>query len=266
MIDRLIATAGLILIAGRTMQRCRQLNTRDDRRRPAITAEAGLRVVYEAAVAAAIVSAFFAFWTDLPVLLKTHDSATLRLVGTVLSVVGLMGFEWACRALGPQYGRCFEPGVLPDRAPAGPFRLFPHPVYVSSILMLMGAYLSSGSLWVTATASIVAMCYWRSAPTGERFPSNNDKGTGRSSRHCLLIHGEQEAALALSRRAHSSDPCRTTRVGTLALDAQRRVRSDRCRQRHRGSLLRAHRQAGLVRGGQIRHHRAGRAPRALGVS
>lgn len=99
MIDRLIATAGLILIAGRTMQRCRQLNTRDDRRRPAITAEAGLRVVYEAAVAAAIVSAFFAFWTDLPVLLKTHDSATLRLVGTVLSVVGLMGFEWACRAL-----------------------------------------------------------------------------------------------------------------------------------------------------------------------
>ena len=105
-------------------------------------------------------------------------SSPLRAIGIALSVLGLLLFSWAYRAL----GRSFTPFPVPradgQLVNSGPFRIVRHPTYGGGLLVFAGISLSLGLLGLVGTAAL-ALVWWRKSELEEhvltaRFPAYAD--------------------------------------------------------------------------------------------
>jgi protein-S-isoprenylcysteine O-methyltransferase Ste14 len=170
--ERLIATIVAIAIAAFVSARYRTLNVTYDRTRPAVRSDAGFARLYKVLIAIAVAVALAAYWVNASPLLKLYDSGTLRLIGTLVSVVGVGGFEASVRALGEQYSPCFDLRASTKRVITGPYRWLSHPMYTSNIVILAGVFISSGSFWVLFIAALVSIYYLRSARTEHKMMAN----------------------------------------------------------------------------------------------
>jgi len=94
-LERIVATAVVALLATYSRVRYSRLNTSYDR----------LLVPFAMVVAAA------AFWSNAPLLGKIHEPTWLRTSGLLVSVAGAVLFELAIRALGSQSSICVPLGL-----------------------------------------------------------------------------------------------------------------------------------------------------------
>jgi len=168
-IDRIIATAVVVAIALLSLTRYQRLNSGYDRTRVPISSDVSFRYVYKIVVALSAVIALLSFWRKWPALLQLNDTSSWRLLGSAISVIGIIGFESAVRALGSQYSPCFDLRVPTKRVSAGLYRYVAHPIYITNSLILGGVCISSGSLWVFLALAVVIVYYWRSAAKEQRL-------------------------------------------------------------------------------------------------
>jgi protein-S-isoprenylcysteine O-methyltransferase Ste14 len=168
-IDRAIATAVVVAITLLSLTRYQRLNSGYDQSRVAVCSDVSFRFVYKIVVSLSAVVALLSFWRRWPGLLQLHDESSLRVLGAAISVIGIIGFESAVRALGSHYSPCFDLRVPTGRVTSGPYRYVAHPIYISNTVVLGGVFISSGSLWVFLALVVVAVYYWRSAIKEQRL-------------------------------------------------------------------------------------------------
>jgi protein-S-isoprenylcysteine O-methyltransferase Ste14 len=87
------------------------------------------------------------FWSDAHVLLKIHDSDWVRLVGLTLVSLATVLYFSSLTYLGRNYSPCFDSHVPFELISAGPYKVMRHPMYLAKLLIVMGDFVLSGSLW-----------------------------------------------------------------------------------------------------------------------
>jgi protein-S-isoprenylcysteine O-methyltransferase Ste14 len=101
-----------------------------------------------------------------------------RVAGLVALGIGVAGFVWSVRALGPSltpHPRPPEGAVLVER---GPYRLVRHPIYLAGALLFLGAAVAA-SIPATAAALLLPVLWHFKAGVEERhlaqrFPAYAD--------------------------------------------------------------------------------------------
>jgi protein-S-isoprenylcysteine O-methyltransferase Ste14 len=121
------------------------------------------------------VASIGALLSDHAVFLKVHDNVYCYFLGLLLGTVGTGVFVAAKWALGSHYSPCFDSYVPTAIVRRGIYKYVRHPIYSSNLLMLIGLFLLSGSLWLLISAVLLACYYvpsaWREeAALGEHFP------------------------------------------------------------------------------------------------
>jgi len=168
-LERIVATAVVTLVAMYSGARYSHLNGSYDRTRPPVRSDRVFQQVYKILVAFALIVAIGAFWSNAHLLGKIREPAWLCPTGLLVSIAGAVFFELAVRALGSQYSPCFDLRLPAFRITRGPYRLLSHPIYVGNLAILLGVFVACGSLWVLLVGCIVGVFYLRSARTERRL-------------------------------------------------------------------------------------------------
>jgi protein-S-isoprenylcysteine O-methyltransferase Ste14 len=128
----------------------------------------GFRWVYRYLQASTVLVAVGSQWSDHPAWLSVFRLDWLSAVGLVVSAVGLAVFVWAKRSLGRAYSPCFDSLVPQAVVSAGPYRWVRHPIYTGNLLILLGLFFASGSVWLAVNVLVTAVYYVRAAVAEER--------------------------------------------------------------------------------------------------
>lgn len=87
------------------------------------------------------------FWSNAEPLLKIHDSNSMRIAGVVVITFASLLYLESLRWLGRNYSPCFDSHVPFELINSGPFKLIRHPMYLGKLMIVMGNFILSGSLW-----------------------------------------------------------------------------------------------------------------------
>jgi protein-S-isoprenylcysteine O-methyltransferase Ste14 len=87
------------------------------------------------------------FWSDSGILFKFHGSDLIRLMGLLLTSAATFLYFKSLNHLGPNYSPCFDSHVPLEVISSGPYRLTRHPMYLAKLLVVVGNFVLSGSLW-----------------------------------------------------------------------------------------------------------------------
>lgn len=101
------------------------------------------------------------FWGDARGLLKFHDLAGLRWLGTALLAVALLLTLTALRHLGDNYSPCYDAHAPKRLVATGPYAIIRHPLYCAKLLAGAGTVLLSGSLWFIPSTAYLFAVTWR---------------------------------------------------------------------------------------------------------
>jgi protein-S-isoprenylcysteine O-methyltransferase Ste14 len=137
-----------------------------------IASARGFRWVYRYLQLSTILVAVAPQWSDHTIWIKLFSIEWLTLTGLVIASLGLAVFIWAKCSLGQAYSPCFDSLVPQSLVNNGPYRWVRHPIYTGNLLLLLGLFLASGSLWLVMNTAILAAYYYRAAVDEERALSN----------------------------------------------------------------------------------------------
>jgi protein-S-isoprenylcysteine O-methyltransferase Ste14 len=87
------------------------------------------------------------FWSNSQLLLKIHDNNLIRLAGMLVIVAATVLYFKSLGFLGRNYSPCFDSHVPFELISCGPYRLTRHPMYLAKLLVVIGNFLLSGSIW-----------------------------------------------------------------------------------------------------------------------
>jgi protein-S-isoprenylcysteine O-methyltransferase Ste14 len=128
-----------------------------------IAALPGFGFLYRYVQVSTLVASVASFLSDHPATLKVYHEFTLLYVGLALGALAFPVFIWAKITLGAHYSPCFDsfvPGQIVDE---GPYAYVRHPIYTSNLLLLLGLFIATGSLWLAINFVIVGIYYVTSA-------------------------------------------------------------------------------------------------------
>lgn len=87
------------------------------------------------------------FWSNSEFLFKIHDSNLIRLAGVLLISVATVLYLESLGCLGRNYSPCFDSHVPFELISSGPYRFTRHPMYLAKLMVVIGNFVLSGSLW-----------------------------------------------------------------------------------------------------------------------
>src|SRR5687768_4866917 len=87
------------------------------------------------------------FWSSHQLLLKVHESDSMRVVGVILISYATILYFKSLRHLGRNYSPCFDSHVPLEIISSGPYKYTRHPMYLAKLLVGVGNFVISGSLW-----------------------------------------------------------------------------------------------------------------------
>ena len=88
-----------------------------------------------------------ALWSNSELLFKVHESNAIRVVGVmIISYASILYFR-SLEHLGRNYSPCFDSHVPLEIVSSGPYKLTRHPMYLAKLLIGVGNFVFSGSLW-----------------------------------------------------------------------------------------------------------------------
>ena len=102
------------------------------------------------------------------VFLDLHDSTLIFYSGLVVAASGIGLFTFAKLTRAANYSLCFDAYRPNSRTTTGPYRYIRQPIYVSNLLILIGAFVMSGSFWIVPNIPLAAYFYATSAIREER--------------------------------------------------------------------------------------------------
>ena len=109
------------------------------------------------------------FWLDSEILLKIHDNDGLRLVGLLLTSAATLLYFKALHHLGQNYSPCFDSHVPLEMISSGPYRFTRHPMYLAKLLVAVGNFVLSGSIWFVLMFVYLALETARTIFNEERY-------------------------------------------------------------------------------------------------
>jgi protein-S-isoprenylcysteine O-methyltransferase Ste14 len=87
------------------------------------------------------------FWSNSQLLLKIHDSNSMRFVGLILISLATILYLKSLSYLGRNYSPCFDSHIPYELISSGPYKFTRHPMYLAKLMVLIGNFVISGSLW-----------------------------------------------------------------------------------------------------------------------
>lgn len=163
-VDSLIASAFVIVMAVISAMFYNHKGRRyTQNKKTPIKSPAGFRFVYRYIQLTTILASIGSFLTDSPIVLELHDNVILLYSGISISTIAMALFISAKLSLGVHYSPCFDSYVPRDIVQEGLYRYVRHPIYVSNIILLIGVFVASGSLWILLNIIILAVYYVSSA-------------------------------------------------------------------------------------------------------
>jgi protein-S-isoprenylcysteine O-methyltransferase Ste14 len=87
------------------------------------------------------------FWSNSQLLLKVHNSNSLRFVGVILISFATVLYFKSLRYLGRNYSPCFDSQKPLELIRSGPYKSIRHPMYIAKLIIVIGNFIISGSLW-----------------------------------------------------------------------------------------------------------------------
>lgn len=87
------------------------------------------------------------FWSNSEVLLKVHDSDSMRFAGVILISLATVLYFKSLHYLGRNYSPCFDSHVPFELIYSGPYRFIRHPMYLAKLIVVVCNFIISGSLW-----------------------------------------------------------------------------------------------------------------------
>lgn len=101
--------------------------------------------------------------TDWPLLLKIPYNSFLPYVGLLFMLCGISIFIISKYTLGDQYSPCFDAYVPSKLVITGIYKYIRHPIYTANLLLLLGIFLASGSIWLLFNFLILSYYYIQAA-------------------------------------------------------------------------------------------------------
>ena len=87
------------------------------------------------------------FWSTSQLLFKIHNSDSMRIVGVILITYATTLYFRSLKHLGRNYSPCFDSHVPLELICSGPYKFTRHPMYLAKLLVVVGNFVVSGSLW-----------------------------------------------------------------------------------------------------------------------
>ncbi|HEX8472933.1 MAG TPA: isoprenylcysteine carboxylmethyltransferase family protein [Pyrinomonadaceae bacterium] len=87
------------------------------------------------------------FWSNSEFLLKVHDRHSMRFAGMILIILATVLYFKSLRSLGRNYSPCFDSHVPLELITSGAYKFIRHPLYLSKLVIVIGNFVISGSLW-----------------------------------------------------------------------------------------------------------------------
>lgn len=109
------------------------------------------------------------FWSNSQLLLKIHDSDSMRVVGVILMSYATILYFRSLNHLGRNYSPCFDSHVPLEIISSGPYKFTRHPMYVAKLLVVVGNFVISGSLWFLLMLVYLALETTRTILNEERY-------------------------------------------------------------------------------------------------
>jgi len=109
------------------------------------------------------------FWSDSGILFKVHDSDLMRLMGLLLTSAATLLYFKSLNHLGRNYSPCFDSHVPLEMISSGPYRFTRHPMYLAKLLVAVGNFVVSGSLWFVLMFLYLALETARTILNEERY-------------------------------------------------------------------------------------------------
>ena len=102
------------------------------------------------------------------IFLDMHDSTLILYCGVGITTVGILLFVHSKMTLGRNYSPCFDSYLPHCLTTTGVYGYVRHPIYVSNLLLLLGAFIMSGSAWIIVNLFLAGAFYYSAAIQEER--------------------------------------------------------------------------------------------------
>lgn len=133
-----------------------------------LTSLPGLSILYRYVQGSTITAALGGCIFYSRVFLDIHDSTAIFYSGLTLVTIGTVLFVHAKLKLGCNYSPCYDSYLPLSVTATGIYRCIRHPIYVSNMIVLLGAFVMSGSAWIVPNIIVTAYFYYVSAIMEER--------------------------------------------------------------------------------------------------
>ena len=103
-------------------------------------------------------------WFDNRLLFKLfYNSEFLKYLGVSISALSISVFSIARFTIGKNYSPCYDSYIPKSINTKGIYSIIRHPIYTSNLLLMIGIFISSGSLIILSNAIILFIYYFISA-------------------------------------------------------------------------------------------------------
>ncbi len=109
------------------------------------------------------------FWSNSQLLLKVHESNSMRVVGVILISYATILYFKSLSHLGRNYSPCFDSHVPLELISHGPYKFTRHPMYLAKLIVVVGNFAISGSLWFSFMFAYLALETKRTILNEERY-------------------------------------------------------------------------------------------------
>ena len=109
------------------------------------------------------------FWSRSHLLLEVHDSNSMRVAGAIITCLATFLYFGSLSYLGRNYSPCFDSHVPLELVSAGPYRFTRHPMYLAKLLIVVGNFVTSGSLWFLPVFAYLMLETGRTIVREERY-------------------------------------------------------------------------------------------------
>ena len=122
------------------------------------------------------VACMISIWSSHKYLFKVYSSNDFLIyIGISISGIAITLFALSRFSLGKNYSPCYDSYMPKNLKTTGIYSLVRHPIYSSNILLMIGIFISTGSLIIAVNALILFVYYALSAiieekAISERFP------------------------------------------------------------------------------------------------
>jgi len=167
--NNIIATLFYIAVALISIVMYHKSNSAYDSKTKKIHSIASFMYIYKYIQLSTFFVCIASIWSDHQYLFKIYNDNVLFLyLGIAVSGLAITLFAISRFSLGRNYSPCYDSYMPKNLKTTGIYSLVRHPIYSSNILLMIGIFISTGSLIIAANTAVLLIYYILSALIEEK--------------------------------------------------------------------------------------------------